>query len=81
MGIQTTAPLIWSVLTILSFVTTGVIACCGSTQQQQQQQRVVVNDDEPQRVCPECGIENPVEATYCGDCGFAFKNEANNDSG
>jgi ribosomal protein L40E len=56
---------------------TGVVACCcdmqNLQQQQQQQQQVIVDDDdEPKRVCPECGIQNPREASYCGDCGYDF---------
>ena len=75
-------PLWWSILSTLSLLSVGVIGCCCSgTQQQQQQQQVVVDDDTPKRVCPECGIENPVEASYCGDCGFSFKSESgDNDS-
>ncbi len=52
----------------------GVVGCCGSKQQQQQQ--ITVSDNsgsDPKRICPDCGMENPTEANYCGDCGFTFK--------
>lgn len=67
----------WFGTTALSLVGLGVIGCCCSDQQlqQQQQQQITVMDDdtdEPKRVCPDCGIENPRDAEYCGDCGFDF---------
>jgi predicted amidophosphoribosyltransferase len=62
----------WAIGSTLSLVGLGIIGCCcGGTQQQQQTIRV--DDDEPKRICPECGMENPREAEHCGDCGFAFK--------
>jgi len=65
---------VWVIGSYLSLLTLGFLGCCcGGTQQQQQQQILNVGDDnEPKRVCPECGMENPQEANYCGDCGFAF---------
>jgi len=69
--VQTVA---WIGLSTLSLIMTGVVACCCDleNQQQQQQQQVVLDDDGPKRVCPECGIQNPREASYCGDCGYNF---------
>lgn len=67
----------WTGLSVLSLVVIGFVACCcgGPQQQQQQQQQVVIGDEneEAKRVCPECGMENPREASHCGDCGFTFK--------
>jgi ribosomal protein L40E len=57
---------------IMGLIGVGVVACCGSSQQQQQQISVKKDDSTPKRVCPECGMENPTEASYCGDCGFNF---------
>jgi len=67
----------WQLSSTIALLTMGVAGCCcsGTDSQQQQQQQVVIdeNDSEPKRVCPECGIENPNEASYCGDCGYQFK--------
>lgn len=65
----------WSGASAFSLLLLGFLGCCCSTQQQQQQQQQVVvgeDDEEPKRVCPNCGMENPREATHCGDCGFGF---------
>lgn len=62
---------IWVGGSILSILALGVLGCCCS-QQQQQQQILNVEDDDPKRVCPECGMENPTDANHCGDCGFSF---------
>lgn len=51
----------------------SILGCCCSQEQQQQMQVLTGDDDEPQRVCPECGMENPRDANHCGDCGFSFK--------
>lgn len=67
---------VWIVGSALSLVGLGAVGCCCS-QQQQQQQMVSVEDDEPKRVCPECGLENPREANHCGDCGFSFGQSSN----
>lgn len=71
----------WAGLSSLSLVAIGITACCCGGPQQQQQQQVVVDDDdgEAKRVCPDCGLENPREASHCGDCGFGFK--SNEDEG
>lgn len=65
----------WAGLSSMSLIGIGITACCCGGPQQQQQQQVVVDDDddEPKRICPDCGIENPRDATHCGDCGFEFK--------
>lgn len=66
---------VWIGSSLLSLVGLGFAACCcGGTQQQQQQiLNVADNDGESKRICPDCGIENPKDASYCGDCGFSFK--------
>ena len=66
---------VWSAASVLSIVGLGIVACCCPDQQQQQQMSVLTgdSDDKPKRICPDCGIENPPEADYCGDCGFEFK--------
>jgi ribosomal protein L40E len=53
--------------------------CCGGTQQQQQQILNAGNDNQTKRVCPECGMENPKDASHCGDCGFSFKSGSSNE--
>lgn len=59
---------------LLGLLGLGIVGCCGSNQQQQQQITVSdANSSAPKRVCPDCGMENPTEANYCGDCGFTFK--------
>jgi hypothetical protein len=64
---------IWLGGSSLSLLALGFIGCCGGGAQQQQQQILNIgDDDEPKRVCPECGMENPREANHCGDCGFSF---------
>lgn len=65
----------WLVATVLSLIGLGTIGCCCPDQQQQQQLTVTGNDDEPKRVCPDCGMENPRDANHCGDCGFGFRTE------
>lgn len=62
----------WFGTTALSLVGLGVIGCCCPDQQQQQQITVTGDNDDTKRICPDCGIENPREAKYCGDCGFNF---------
>ena len=71
---------VWLGGSSLSLLALGFLGCCCGGQQQQQQQILNVGDDEePKRVCPECGMENPREANHCGDCGFSFgpKGETN----
>lgn len=66
----------WLITTILSIVGLGAVGCCCPDQQQQQQLTVTGDDnDEPKRICPDCGMENPREANHCGDCGFSFETE------
>lgn len=74
----------WIGLSSLSLIGIGVTACCcgGPQLPQQQQQQVVVDndgDEESKRICPDCGIENPRSAIYCGDCGFEFKSGDNSE--
>jgi len=65
----------WIGASVLSLLGLGFLGCCcsGQQQQQQQQQVVIQDDEETKRVCPECGLENPSEAGYCGGCGFSFE--------
>jgi len=64
---------VWLGGSSLSLLALGFLGCCCGGQQQQQQQILNVGDnEEPKRVCPECGMENPREANHCGDCGFSF---------
>jgi len=65
----------------LGLLALGVIGCCGSKQQQQQQITVSNDDSELKRICPDCGMENPQEANYCGDCGFTFKTSEDENDG
>lgn len=67
---------IWASGSIISLLGLGVLGCCCSQQQQQQQVSILGDDDEPKRICPECGLENPREANHCGDCGFSFGSSA-----
>ncbi|ERJ07077.1 hypothetical protein HLRTI_000935 [Halorhabdus tiamatea SARL4B] len=67
---------LWIPLSGLSLLTLGFVSCCCGGSQQQQQQILKDDDDEPKRICPECGLENPREAEYCGDCGFSFKRDS-----
>lgn len=74
----------WIGTTALSLVGLGIVGCCCPDQQQQQQQSITVvgDNNEPKRICPDCGMENPQSASFCGDCGFSFKptdNESKND--
>jgi ribosomal protein S27AE len=71
----------WAGLSSMSLISIGITACCCGGPQQQQQQQVVVDndDDEPKRICPDCGIENPRDASHCGDCGFEFKSGNDNE--
>jgi len=65
---------VWIGSSLLSLIALGFLGCCcGGTQQQQQQILNVDEDEQPKRVCPECGMENPKSANHCGDCGFNFK--------
>lgn len=64
----------------LALIGLGMVGCCCPDQQQQQQQSVQVvgeDNEEPKRICPECGLENPREAGHCGDCGFKFRSSSN----
>ncbi|WP_424016201.1 hypothetical protein ACOZ4N_00085 (plasmid) [Halorientalis pallida] len=71
---------LWAAGSVFSMLGLGVVGCCCQQQQQQQQTLNLGDDsDEPKRICPECGIENPREADYCGDCGYSFKS-GNTDS-
>lgn len=70
----------WLGTTIISLVGLGVIGCCCPDQQQQQQITVTDDKDEPRRICPDCGLVNPKEAEYCGDCGFRFKQTRENNN-
>lgn len=71
---------IWIGSSTLSLLALGFLGCCcGGTQQQQQQILNVGEEEEPQRVCPECGMENPRDANYCGDCGFKFNKGEDSD--
>jgi rubredoxin len=65
----------WVAGSVVSVIAIGAVGCCcGGQQQQQQQQQVVLgSEEESKRVCPECGIENPRDVDYCGDCGFSFR--------
>jgi ribosomal protein S27AE len=64
---------IWIGSSVLALLGLGFAACCCDTQQQQQQQILNVNDDgKSKRVCPDCGMENAKDASFCGDCGFSF---------
>lgn len=63
---------VWAIGSLLSLVGLGIVGCCCGGQQQQQQQILNVDDDGPKRICPECGMENPREASHCGDCGFGL---------
>ena len=69
---------VWAGVSVLSLFALGAFGCCCS--QQQQQMLNVGDDDEPKRVCPECGLENPRGANHCGDCGFAFKSDQGDDN-
>jgi len=62
----------WAGATTLSLLAIGVVGCC-SSQQQQQQITIPGTEEEPKRICPKCGMENNRAATFCGDCGFGFK--------
>jgi ribosomal protein S27AE len=81
------APLGWTSSGLVTLGLIGFVACCcgGSELQQQQQQQISVesNDDEEgdqlKRICPDCGMQNPADAKYCGDCGFSFKKSNDND--
>ena len=68
---------VWASTAALSLVGLGLIGCCCPDQQQQQQITVMGDDEEPKRVCPDCGMENPREANHCGDCGFSFSKGSN----
>jgi len=74
------APLSWASSGLFTIGLIGFIACCcGGSQQQQQQQQVSIEDNDdnsdaqPQRICPDCGMQNPANAEHCGDCGFSFR--------
>lgn len=74
------AEAVWLGGSSLSLLALGFLGCCCGGQQQQQQQILNVGDDEePKRVCPECGMENPKEANHCGDCGFSFSAKGGTD--
>ncbi|MFY4815844.1 zinc-ribbon domain-containing protein [Halorubrum sp. Atlit-26R] len=72
---------VWLGSSSLSLLALGFLGCCCGGQQQQQQQILNVNGDteEPKRVCPECGMENPKDASFCGDCGFSFSRGGDED--
>ncbi|MFC6990200.1 zinc-ribbon domain-containing protein [Haloplanus sp. GCM10025708] len=71
------AEYVWLVGSPISLLLLGFLGCC-CQQQQQQQQIVTADNDDPKRVCPECGMENPTDADYCGDCGFSFSSGGGN---
>ena len=62
----------WLSTAAVSLIGLGMIGCCCPDQQQQQQITITGDDEEPKRVCPDCGMENPRDAKHCGDCGFSF---------
>lgn len=66
------AQIAWMGGSVAGLIGMGAVGCC-CQQQQQQQQILETGDEEPKRVCPDCGMENPREADHCGDCGFGFK--------
>ena len=63
---------VWLGTTLFSLLGLGAVGCCCPDQQQQLTIRND-EDDSAKRICPECGMQNPREAEYCGDCGFDFK--------
>jgi ribosomal protein S27AE len=72
---------IWIGSSVLSLLGLGFAACCCDEQQQQQQQILNISDDgKSKRVCPDCGMENPKEADFCGDCGFSFSTTKEDDN-
>ena len=68
----------WLGTAAVSLIGLGMIGCCCPDQQQQQQITIAGDDEEPKRVCPDCGMENPRDANHCGDCGFSFKPSSDN---
>lgn len=76
-----TIDIVWVAGSGLSLLALGFLGCfCGGSQQQQQQQILNVPDEgEPQRICPDCGMENPREARHCGDCGSKFGTGSDSD--